>query len=78
MWANSERIGHGSADKVASSLLPKFFNFLGQVKDGYRFVEEFKMKFAGMAEPKRMATVLWFERKSFSSQTELENTFNKP
>ena len=27
--SNSARIGHGSADKVASSLLSKFENFLG-------------------------------------------------
>ena len=54
--ANSARIGHGLADKVVSSLLPKFENFLGKVKDGFKFKEEFKMKSVGMTEPKRMAT----------------------
>ena len=34
--ANSARIGHGSADIVASSLLSKFENFLGKVKDGLK------------------------------------------
>ena len=74
--ANSARIGHGSADEVASSLLPKFENFSGKVKDGFKFIEEFKMKSVGMTEPKCMATfvafggiatVLWFEIEIFSS-----------
>ena len=54
--ANSARIGHGSADKVAIRLLPKFENFLGKVKDGFKFIENFKMKSVGMTEPKRVAT----------------------
>ena len=77
--ANSARIGHGSADKVVSSLLPKFENFLGKVKDGYKFIEELKMKHVGMTEPKHMATFValggiatasWFKRESFSSWAE--------
>ena len=85
--ANSARIGHGSANKVASSLLPKFKNFSGKVKDGFKFIEEFKMKSVGMTEPKRMATfvardgiatVLWFERESFSSWAKLIEAFKKP
>ena len=74
--ANLVKIGHRSADKVASSLLPKFENFLGKVKDSFIFIEEFKMKSVGMTEHKRMATfvalggiatVLWFERERFLS-----------
>ena len=42
--------------KVASSLLPEFEDFLGKVKDGFKFIEEFKMKSVGMMEPKRMVT----------------------
>ncbi len=86
LGANSARIGHGSADKVVSSLLPKFKNFSGKVKDGFKFIEEFKMKSVGMTEPKRMATFValggiatasWFKRESFSSWAELEEAFKK-
>ena len=48
--ANSARIGHRSADKVASGLLVKFENFSDKVKDGFKFIEEFKMKYVGMTE----------------------------
>ena len=84
--ANSARIGHRSAYKVASSLLPKFENFLGKVKDGFKFIEKFKMKSVGMTEPKHMATSIalsgiatasWFERESFKSYAELEEAFKK-
>ena len=73
-------------DGVASSLLPKFENFSGQVKDGFKFIEKFKMKSVGMTEPKKMATfialggiatALWFERESFSLWAELEDAFKK-
>ena len=66
--------------------MPKFENFSGQVKDGFKFIEEFKMKSVGMTEPKQMATfialggiatALWFERESFSSWMELEDAFKK-
>ena len=74
--ANSAKIGHRSADKVASSLLPEFKNFFCKVKDGFKFIEEIIMKSIGMTKPKRMATfialggikiVLWFKRESFLS-----------
>ena len=39
---SSEMIGHGSVDKVASRLLPKFENFSGQVIEVYKFIEEFE------------------------------------
>ena len=58
MEGNPERIGHRSADKVVSSLLPKFEIFLGKVKDGFKFIKEFKMKSVRMMEPKRMATLV--------------------
>ena len=83
---NPVRIAHESADKVASSLLPKFEKILGQVKDGFKFIEEFKMKSVWMTEPKQMATfialggiatALWFERESFSSWAELGDAFKK-
>ena len=86
MGGNPGRIIFKSADGVASSLLPKIENFSGQVKDGFKFIEEFKMKSVGMTEPKQMATfialggiatALWFERKSFSSWMELEDAFKK-
>ena len=73
---NPVRVAFKSADGVASSLLPKSEKNFGQVKDGFKFIEEFKMKSVGMTEPKRMATfialggiatALWFERESFSS-----------
>ena len=54
--SNPVRVTHKSVDGVASSLLPKFKFFLGQVKDGFKFIEEFKMKSVGMTEPKQMAT----------------------
>ena len=38
------------AMEVASSMLPKFENFSGLVKDGFKFIEEFKMKSVGMGE----------------------------
>ena len=41
---NPVRVAHKSSDKLASSLLPKFVNFLGQVKNGFKFIEEIKMK----------------------------------
>ena len=37
-------------------MLPKFENFLGQVKDGFKSIEELKMKIVGMSEPLRMVT----------------------
>ena len=83
---NPVRVAHKYADGVKSSLLPKFKIFLGQVKDGFKFIEEFKMKSVGMTEPKQMATFIalggiatasWFERESFSSWTELEDAFKK-
>ena len=83
---NPVRVAHKSADGAASSLLPKFEIFLGQVKDGFKFIEEFKMKSMGMTEPKQMATfivlggiatALWFERESFSSWAELEDAFKR-
>ena len=48
---NSVWVASKSADGVASTLLPKFENFSGQVKDGFKFIEEFKMKSVGMTEP---------------------------
>ena len=83
---NPARVAHESVDGVASRLLPKFENFSGQVKDGFKFIEEFKMKSVGMTEPKRMATFIalggiatasWFERESFSLWAELEDAFKK-
>ena len=71
---NPARVAHESVDGVASSLLPKFEKFSRQVKDGFKFIEEFKMKSVGMTELKQMATfialggiatALWFERESF-------------
>ena len=61
--------------EIASSMLPKFENFSGLVKDGFKFKEEFKMKSVGMSEPKHMAifvalrgiaTLLWFEKDFYS------------
>ena len=83
---NPERVASKSADGVASSLLPKFEKNSGQVKDGFKFIKEFKMKSVGMTEPKQMATfialggiatALWFERESFSSWAELKDAFKK-
>ena len=68
---NLVRVASKSTDGVASNLLPKFKNFSGQVKDGFKSIEEFKMKSLGMTELKQMATfialgviatALWFER----------------
>ena len=50
--ANSARIDHRFTNKVASSLLPKFKNYLGQSKDDFMLIEESKMKFEGTTEPK--------------------------
>ena len=67
---NPARVAHESVDGVSSSMLPKFENFSGQVKDGFKFIEEFKMKFVGMTELKKRATfielvgittTLWFD-----------------
>ena len=33
-------------------------NFLGHFKDGFKFIDEFKMKSMGMTEPKKMATFI--------------------
>ena len=55
---NPVRVASKSADRVASTLLPKFENFSGQVKDGFKFIEEFKMKSVGMTEPKQMDTFI--------------------
>ena len=46
-WGNPVRVAHKSVDGVAFSLLLKFEIFLGQVKDGFKFIEEFKMKSMG-------------------------------
>ena len=40
------------AMEVASSMLPKFEKISGLVKDGFKFIEEFKMKSVGMGEAK--------------------------
>ena len=48
MGGNQVKIIPKSADGVASNLLPKFENFLSQVKDSFKFNEEFKMKFVEM------------------------------
>ena len=83
---NPVRVAHISADRVASSLLPKFKKKLGQVKDGFKFIEEFKIKSVRMTEPKQMAifialggiaTALWFKRESFSLWADLEDAFKK-
>ena len=44
---NPVRVASKSADGVLSNLLPKFENFSGQVKDGFKFIEEFKNKSMG-------------------------------
>ena len=33
---------HGPAMEIASSMLPKFENFSGLVKEGFKFIEELK------------------------------------
>ena len=57
-------------------MLPKFENFSGLVKDGFKFIEEFKMKSVGMGEAKKMATFMalggiatasWYELKNFET-----------
>ena len=53
--ANPIRVAHKFVDRVSPSLLPKIELFLGQVKAGFRFIEEFIMKSVGMTELKRMA-----------------------
>ena len=72
---NPVRVASKSADGVASNLLTKFKKFSGQVKDGFKFIEESNMKSVRIIEPKKMATfialggiasALWFERESFS------------
>ena len=55
---NPVRVASKPADGVASNHLPKFENFSGKVKDGFKFIEEFKMKSMGMTEPKQMATFI--------------------
>ena len=55
---NPVRVASKSADRVASNFLPKFENFSGQVKDGFKIIEEFKKKSVGMTEPKQMATFI--------------------
>ena len=66
--------------------MPKFENFSGQVKDGFKFIEEFEIKSVGMTEPKQMATfiapggiatALWFERESFSSWAKIGRRVQK-
>ena len=73
-------------DRVTSSLLPKFVKNLGQVKDGFKLIDEFKMDLVGMTEPDQMATfialggiatALWFERESFSLWAELKDAFKE-
>ena len=79
-WAqrggNPVRVIPKSAERVASNLSPKFENYSGQVKDGFKSIEDFRMKPMGINEPKKLATfiaiggiatALWFERESFSS-----------
>ena len=51
-----DRVTYQSAGGAASYMLPKFQNFLGQLKDGFKFIEEFKKKSVGMCEPKCVAT----------------------
>ena len=58
MGGNPVRVASKFADRVALNLLPKFENFSGQVKDGFKFIEEFKLKSVGMTEPKQMATFI--------------------
>ena len=74
------------AMEVASSMLPKFEKFSGLVKDGFKFIEEFKMKSVGMGEAKKMATfralggiatASWYELKNFETWEDLEESFKK-
>ena len=74
-------------DEVEFSLLPKFEILLGQVKDGFKFIEEFKIKSVGMTEPKQMATfialggiatTLWFKRESFHLCADKKTPLRRP
>ena len=87
MWGVlCDRAIHKSAGRVVSNMLPKFGNFLGQIKDVFKYIEEFKKNRLGMSEPKCMvifvaligiATLLCFEREYFSSWSKLEDAFKK-
>ena len=48
------RTAHGSEGKIASNLLPKFKKILAWSRM-FKYIEEFKIKTAGMTEPKQMA-----------------------
>ena len=72
--------------KIASSMLPKNGNFSGLVKEGFKFIEEFKMKSVGKREAKRIATFIalggiatasWFEQEDFKTWEALEDLFKK-
>ena len=72
--------------EVASSMLPKFEIISGLVKDGFKFIEEFKMKSVGMGEAKKMATFMalggiatasWYELNNFETWEDLEESFKK-
>ena len=41
MGGNPVRVAHKSVDEVASNLIPKYQIFLGQVKDGFKYIDEF-------------------------------------
>ena len=55
---NPVRVAHKSSNGVAFSFFLKFEIFLGQVKEGFRFIKEFEMKSVGLTEPKQMGTFM--------------------
>lgn len=76
-----ETSSHGDVDV---SLVPKLSNFSGRVEDGFRFLEDFKIKTHNMREVSRIATfkalcgvnvVSWFKSRNFESWSDLEKGF---
>ena len=47
---------YGPAMEIVSSMLPKFEEISGLVKESFNFIEEFKIKSVGIKEAKRIAT----------------------
>ena len=65
----------------------KILENLGQVKDGFKLIEEFKTKYVGKTEPRQMftfkvlngiATALWFKKEIFSHGPNWKTPLRRP
>ena len=76
--------GTRSRGEVEASLLPKPKMFSGKISEGYRFIENFKLRTDNMDETTRVASfkalcgsevISWLTSQDFASWEDLEKSF---